>query len=384
MSTLHTNTPRFDTVPILIVATVVLFLGMGSACRETDPNGKKAGAVPPAKTGKLPDSIGNAGSNAVLALVALDKKFAALQAEYDALKLSSAKASAQIGSANIANTNQPPGPATQVVDRETKLAMTNLPPQDVTEALEAARRRLALMENRIADADALYKTASTEAERMKTEMAQLKDETEKARVEGEAQRQKAAAAQAALVAAEKQQAAELEKNRAANQAKLDEANKKADAAVQKAYEENQKTIVWILVGIGGLCILAGIGLAIATQGTSLVRSGIAVACGGVCFGLAKVISHPWFNTVFIASLVLLAVCGGAYMWYEWKCSRELKEGKVIKETAEQLVQVMDAHGVAVTKGEVTPVGAELRGKMDKAHKLAIRKLRLANEAKATV
>lgn len=356
-------------------------LGLGATCR--DPSKDKALATDKTPNTSVSNAIAVATSNANAALVASERQVMALTQEKAALEQRASKAAAQVGSIAIVNTNQPAGPVTEIVQREAALAMTNLPPADLVEALAAEKRRSALLSGQVEEGRKLYTAAQTESERMKAEAAKLKTDTAAAVAEKEAAVKRHDAAQAALADADLKREAQLKLNEATNQAKLDAANKKADEAVRKAYEENQKTIVWILVGIGGLCILAGFGLAIATQGTSLVRSGIAVACGSVCFGLAKVISHPWFNTVFVLSLVLLAACGGAYMWYEWKCNRELKEGKVIREAAEQMVQVIDDHGVASTKGELTPAGRALSGKMDKAHKSAIRKLRLANEAKVS-
>lgn len=322
----------------LVLALTVCF---ASGCLIAKKDGSKAGATPPGKTNSLPAAVDNAGTNATLALVALDKKFASLQAEHDALKLSSAKAAAQVGSANIANTNQPPSPATQVVDRETRLAMTNLPPQDVPEALASTLRRTALLEGRVVEAEAGYKRASSESDQMKAEQVRLKSETDKARAEAEAQRLKATEAQAALVEAEKRQAAELEKNRAENQSKLDAANKKADEAVQKAYEERQNLLVRILMGIGAASILAGIGLAIATSGASIWRSGIAVFCGFLCFGLSKVLSHPYFNTIFSLSCLVVLAGAGVYLWREHKHVLEFRDTAAAKVETETRLLLVD-------------------------------------------
>lgn len=337
---------HFGCLAPIVAIFCVLCLGAGCPPKK---DGTKAGATPPIQTGKLPARIDNAGSNAVAALVALDKKYAALVAENEALKQRSAIAAAQVGSANIANTNQPPSPAKEVVARETQLALTNLPPADLKEALEAERRRTAVLSGDVALTKQLYDAAQTEASRMKAEAVQLKADTEKAKTEAEIQRQKAAAAQAALVQAQKEQAAELEANRKSNQDKLDAANKKADEAVQKAYEERQNLLVRILIGIGALSILAGIGLAIATQGASAARSSIAVFCGLVCFGLAKLLSHPLFNIVFSVSCVLVVAAVGAYFWYERKQDRALKLTTTTKAEKEEELRKANKLLVHVTK-----------------------------------
>lgn len=352
----------------LLLIAIVLTLCMGSACPERKPT-RSAGATPPSAPAKLPTAISNAESNAVLALVALDKKFAALQAEYDALKQSAAVASAQVGSANIANTNQPPSPATRVVDLETKLAMTNLPPADVREALEAAKRRMALLEGRTAEAEALYKTAQTESDRMKAEQTKLKADTEAARQEAEAQRQKAAAAQAALVKAQVEQAAELEKNRAANQANLDAANARADAEIKKAHEAWNQRMVWLCVGIGGLCILVGVGMLIATSGTSLWRSGLAFGCGAVCFGLAKLLSHPMFTTYFTIGCVLIVTAVGIFLWRERLRTRAQKDLAAEKEAQAEKLCLADT-----TLKHVVQAVEEVREAHPDANKLLTERL----------
>lgn len=357
---------------------VALILCLGSACPERKPTGP-AGATPPAQTGKLPQAISLAESNAAAALVALDKKFAALQAEYDALKQSAAKASAQVGSANIANTNQPPSPATQVVDRETKLAMTNLPPQDVTEALEAAKRRMALLEGRTVEAEALYKTAQTEADRMKAEQAKLKADTETARQEAEAQRQKAAAAQAALVQAQKEQAAELERNRAANQAKLDDAERRVKEAQDKAAAEQHKFIFRTLLGVGIGLFVAGVVMIALTNGVALMKGGLLSAGGAVAIGLAQVISNPWFDKVLTAAIVLGVFAFVGYLIWERK---EAQERKKVKEELQQtqeasafIVKAIDDEGLVVKDNAKTAFGRHLSGAMDRKHKQVIAKIR---------
>ena len=361
-------------VPFIIVAV----LGLGSACPERKPTGP-AGATPPAQPGKLPTAIAHAESNAVMALVALDKKFAALQAEYDALKQSAAVAHAQVNSANIANTNQPPSPATQVVDLETKLAMTNLPPQDVKEALEAAKRRLALLEGRTAEAEALYNTARSESEKMKAEQTRLKADTESARLEAESQRKKAEAAQAALVKAQAEQAAELERNRAANQAKVDAAEKRAKEAEDKAAAEQHKFIFRTLLGVGISLFVAGVVMIALTNGTALVKGGLLSAGGAVAIGLAQVISNPWFDKVLTAAIVLGVFAFVGYLIWERKEAQERKQVKEellqTQEASAFIVNEIDKEGLVVKDNSKTAFGRNLSSAMDRRHKAVIAKIR---------
>lgn len=331
--------------PAVIIAIIAVCLASGCA---TDNNDGKAAPTPPGKTGKLLGAVDNAGTSAAAALAASDEKFVALKAEYDALQKRSSKAAAQVESANIANTNQPPSPATRVVDLETKLALTNLPPQDVAEALKAAQRRADLLEGRVLKAEEGYKAAQTDAEQLKAEKAKLKGETDKATALAEDLRLKAAAAQAALVEAEKKHAAELVKNQAENQAKLDAANAKAAEEIKKAQEANNRLLVWICIGIGSLCILGGIGLLIATSGASAWRSSLAFGCGAICFGLAKLLSHPMFTTYFTVGCVLIVISGLVFLWREHVHTRKQKElvaAKLEQEAALQLQEKTLKHVV---------------------------------------
>jgi len=119
--------------------------------------------------------------------------------------------------------------------------------------------------------------------------------------------------------------------------------------------------------------------------------------------LAKVISHPWFNAIFSCPIILMALCGGVYLWRERVQAKKVKEASnikntlmdagiedlgehlqeaaVVKETAAKLVSVMDDEKIAVTGGEQTVVGKLLSSAMDEAHKTVVRKLRFDAAAK---
>lgn len=325
----------------LLIPVMLACLGAEKGCKDNQ-HGVAEATAPAGATTVVAKEIVNTKTNN--------------EAAYKAEIQKAANAAASVDAAKRSSTNQPPSPVTTFVDKELGVALQLLPPPDAATALEVEKRRAAIMEGRLAEANKLYTQASTEADRLKLESENLK--------------RQAAEAQVKLEAAQKSHEAALAQAQINNQAKLDAAQKKADEAVQKAYEERQNLLVRILIGIGAACILAGIALAIATSGASAVRSSIAAACGLVCFGMAKVLSHPWFNTVFVVSCILLVVGGVAYLWYERKHVRELRdtvEQKVESEaklalTSQTLQHVVRA--VEEVRGSSPEINKALEDKLD--------------------
>jgi hypothetical protein len=323
-----------------LLTAILLALAIG--CVTDKPSAKPT----PVKGGSpLPGAIAAATTNSNAAIAAVEAR--------------SAKAAASVEAIRTANASQPTNAPQNFIGAESTVALANLPPADPVAALDVEKRRSAVFSGDLSAVRKLYATAQTEAERLAGEV--------------EASKARAAQAQAALVAAERSWSAQLEANRAANQAALDAANRKADEAVAKAYRERQNFIFWVLCGIGGLAILAGIGLAVVTSGASAWRSAIAVACGTLCLGLAQVVIHPWFNRALVGSLILAAIGGAVYLWFERK---QVVAAKAVETTAEKLVTVMDQEKVAkAPDGTLTPVGIKLSSAMDDAQKKLVHKLR---------
>lgn len=361
--------------PLSILASIWLALCFGIAC-TTDSKKPDAKATPPAKGSPVPDAIAVAKTEAAAALAAVEKKVVAAQAELAALEKRSAVAAAQVASAQAANTNQPPSPATSVVTGETALALGNLPAPDVAAALEAEKRRAATFAGQVDEARRLYAAAQTETERMKAEAAKLRTDTATAQQEAKAAALKAESAQAALVAAEKANAAALERNRAANQAALDAAEKRADEAETKAKDERHKLIFRSLVGLGIACILAGIALGVVTNGSMLVKALMLVGAGGLCIGLGQVIAHPWFDRIFGTCVGLAVIGGGFHLWHE-------RKGALVAEAYKRTVSVLDEAGaIKDAAGNRTPLGVALGEALDKPHKKVVTAIQRAEAVKA--
>ena len=262
---------------------------------------------------------------------------------------------ASVEAARKVNTNQPPSPSTTFIDKELGVALAVLPPPDIKTALEVEKRRSAIMEGRVSEANKLYNQAKSEAERLKTESEDLK--------------KKAAEAETALVNIVRAYSATLEKNRLANQVQLDAAEKRADSAEQKARYEKHKFIFRSLVGLGIMCILGGIAMAVLTNGAMLIKSLILTGGGMLCLGLAQVISHPWFDRIFGTCVGLIVVAGGFYLWNE-------RRDSLTKDAYKKTVRVLEDEGaIKDENGVATALGDELAIALDSNQKVIVDQIR---------
>lgn len=333
---------------LALLCLALLTMGAQEGCK-TPPKDTKAA---PTKGGSLAAPIKQAGTNAQNALAAQEQR--------------SAEAAAQVLAALLVNALQPAGQQTVFIDKELRLATNNLPAPDAKAMLEAEARKSATLSTNLSEMTRLYGEAQGKSERL---LNQFVDATNKLNQ-----------AQAALVAAEKAHMADLERSRAENQAKLDAALREAAEAKEKAYQERQNLLFYILCGIGGLCLVAGIALAFISNGTQALRSAVLGGCALFCFGLAKIVSHPWFNTAFLVCCALAAVGFGFYLWSE---RREALRQRALQKTAALLERVdMDKVPVEDDDGRPSNLRVELSRKMDTAEKAEVRKVRTALRLKA--
>lgn len=348
-------------VPLALAA--VLCLGM--EC-QTAP--KKPAADPTTKgaASPLPGAIARTGTNATAAV-------AAVEAQANATVALAAKAAASVAAIRTGNTNQPPGPATDFVDKEAGVALGQLPPPDAAAAVEAERRRAAVFAGQADEARRLYAAALTAADAAKAESARLAAAALDAKA-------KAEAAQAALVEADRKWAATLKANEAANQAKLDAALKAAADAEEKAKNERHKTIFRALLGLGLACIAGAIAMAVLTQGAMLGKSLMLAGGGALCIGVAQIVSHPWFDRIFGGSLALAAIGGAAYIYFEYQ---DAVKKRGMEKTVAVLDRVQDMSAVPAKSedGKDSNLALELSRKFGDAEKLAVKRLRLAQTLK---
>lgn len=354
---------RTSTVCFTFSIVAMLCAGMScqTAVKKPDADPTKSGAKNP-----VPENIESVKTNAAAAIVAAEKRTAAKEQI-------AANAAASVDAAHRVNTNQPHGPFTTFVDRELGVALKLLPPPDAVTALEVEKRRSAVLEGRVAEADKLYTKAATEADVAKAEAARLKTEADAAKAKHEA-------AVAALVAADKKWEAQLKANEASNQAKLDAALKLAADAEEKAKNERHKTIFRALLGLGIACIIAGIALGVVTNGTMLMKSLMLAGAGAGCIGLAQVISHPWFDRIFGTCVGLTVVGGVVYLICERRDA--MKRAAFEKQVA--LMDGIDLEKVPVKRADGTEsnLATELSKKMNDPEKAIVKQIRLAHAVKA--
>ena len=324
---------RFLNLAALAVAVVTL--GATDGCKI--PAKQVAGPTAPGSSSPIPGAIATSNSNNAAAISAVEKR--------------GADAAASVAAAREVNATQPPGQPTTFVDRELGVASANLPPPAPVALAAANERKLATLSTNLAQMEKLYGAAQSDAEASRKAAA--------------AAATKASEAAAALVTAERSYAATLEKNRAENQAAIDAANRKADEAIAKARDEQNRTMVHIFVGLGVLCILAGIGLAVASSGTSVWRSSICAGCGVCCFGVARLISHPWFWPALGALVAVFLIGGGIIMWRERK---QFVRGA----TLDKLAPLIDERGATDEK-----LAAAVGDTLDESHKAELAAVRRA-------
>lgn len=325
---------------IASLCIAILTMGAQKGCKTAadDPN------AAPTTAKSISGPIKANATNTQAALAAQEKR--------------GAEAAAQVNAAMLVNALQPAGQQTVFIDRELRLATNNLPPPDAKAMLEAEARKNATLSTNLSEMTRLYGEAQSKSDRL---TSQMMDATNRL-----------AQSQAALVAAEKAHMAELERSRAENQAKLDAALRDAAEAKEKAYKERQNLIFYVLIGIGGICLLAGAALAFISQGTQIIRSAILGGCALFCFGLAKVVSHPWFNTAFITCCVLGAVGFGFYLWSE---RRETLRQKAMLKTVSLLDRAeIDKVPVMDDDGNPSNLKVELSRKMDTPEKIEVKKI----------
>lgn len=345
-------------------AVMLLLCLLAVACNQP-PKPPVAAPAPGKSASPVPAAITEAHAKALAAIAAAEAKLTALEAQ-------AATASAQVESARIANGQQPPAPATVIVEKETALALGNLPPPDVKAALAAEQRRAAMFAGQADEARKLYAAAQTETERMKSEAARLRAEADTAKA-------KASEANAALVAAEKSHVAALERNRAENQAKLDDlAARLKKSEDDRKNAETKEQVKWLRI-IGLACLVAGIGIGVMTNGLQLAKSIGFGACALACFGLAQIVAHRFFLPVSIGVLVL-AACGGAY-WFWREREDALKKSAMEKQVAE--LEKVDLRAVPTTddKGRPSNIAIEFDRVMDKPEKAVVKKLVFAKTVK---
>ena len=155
------------------------------------------------------------------------------------------------------------------------------------------------------------------------------------------------------------------------------AEKKARAAAeQQALREQARWLTWTGIGFMaafGISLFAGGGLAGAFKTWPLL------VLGAGCFGLAQVISHPWFLKGF-AGLLLLSVAYTAYWIYDSHKQGRLREAlekreRLLKQVLPVLDDAYENGEEAVKKILDRDVFAPLTGLFSKQEKAEVHTIR---------
>jgi len=148
-----------------------------------------------------PKKLDGESRRAQAGIEATAKLEAAHKAEIAAKDAQAATAAASVAQIGVAAGDVPPSPATDFIGREVTVAASLLPKPDALALLAAEQRRLAIMEGRLAQADALYRTAYADVAKL-TERAlqaeRARDAAQDARAKADAAISEAAAANLAL------------------------------------------------------------------------------------------------------------------------------------------------------------------------------------------
>lgn len=270
-----------------------------------------------------------------------------------------ANAAASVLAVQSAGTNQAASPFTDFVNHELGVAARNLPPPDPLALLDAEKRRLAVYAGRLDEVTRLYSQAQGEAARLQG-----------AAIEAKA---RADAAQSALMRAESEHMAQLTRNQAENQARLDAADARAAGAEAKARDERHRFIFRCLLGLGLLCLAGGIAIAVLTNGMSIAKSAILGAAGVVCIGIAQVVSHPYFDAIFGSAVGLVVIGAGVWLRLE-------KKGATARDGYQRTIDTIDRTGlidapVTDAKGNPSTFRKELAGEMDEAQKVIVKAMK---------
>jgi hypothetical protein len=248
-----------------------------------------------------------------------DKQIAGLvaqvKAEQEARELE--RAQAALAAANLdgvlfAAEHVPTGLPRNAIEEEAKLGKARLPAPDPVEVIKAKDRVIAILQNEVEKAKALYGQAFNEAAQAKATIA-AKDE-EIARRDREL-----AARQDEIV--KLTQAAEAERAKHANDVKKTLAAK--DEAIKKVHEEYaSKERRFFINGarIAGLGLIVAGAIALAvfklpSVGGGLVGSGVLV--GLISIGIETLTNAPWWPYLCAAVFVIVVglICYGVYrLW----------------------------------------------------------------------
>jgi hypothetical protein len=285
--------------PILAVFAI-LFL---SGCTTT---GEGGGKVP---SGEIVNPIGDAGAKQDQAQAGADK------AQKERLGM----AAANVTTILKENAKTVPTPQRDSIEVEGGLALKAIGEQpDPAELVAGAERARLIAEGKAVEARAQAEDSARRAEGLSAAEAQARAELEVART----QRDNAIAqAKADLQAAAQASAKANADLQATHKREIDALNRKIEA-------QEMGFISKIIGGIGGICLLGAIGVAVASfqnplgwtfKNVSIV--GLLVVSSIGCFGIIRFLAHPWIPYAVGGSVLAVVLACAVLWWLSWKDTR---------------------------------------------------------------
>jgi hypothetical protein len=289
---------------LLTISFVILCLVTIAACHSTSytskPSSTPTQAVPvvtaAAKTDVAIAKVDSADDQRVAAMITV-----------------AGKVKANVAEANDANNGNPDGAPKTVVAGETSLALTRLKdvPDDPVEAQAAKDRRALVETGKTQQAQAAYTDANAKALQLSKDLGKAEADAAQARVERDKVRQDEKDANATYIknaeAAKTAHEAEIAKLNREHQAQLDEL-KSAEARKQALY---------LRLG-AGLCLLVlGVGVGFG-QFEGLKRTWVFGLFALVLFGLAQLVTQPWFMYAVLVGTIVVMIAVGFWLWQHQK------------------------------------------------------------------
>lgn len=265
-----------------------------------------------------------------------------------------ARVAANLINAQKANAGNAEGPSKATVDDEVGLGLKNngnVQP-DPTELLAGEQRLRLRAEGR-----------EKEALKLSQESALKAEEAILAKTIADAVRDTAIAEQGQVLEAAQKLIEASNLKHASEQSELDRRHKAELASLQaKIDAKDLSFLTYVLGGIGGLCILGAIGIAVASfyspLGFNPHNIGIAallVVSAFGCFGLVRFLSHPWIPHV-VGGVCLACIVVAFVLWFQnWRKHNQLvdTERKAAQATEDKLGTVTATAANIVDQLEIT-------------------------------
>jgi len=308
---------------LLTILLLACFM-MGSQCQTTStvvaPQGPTAAELSAVKDEQI---------------AALKKQAEEQKAQRAREQAEAAKAASSIkGGILKANGYQPPGPPTDAINEEAKVALTRLPADDPAETVASLERAIKMIEGKREEALALYATARKEAEAKQQVIVTKDKELEK--------RDKEIAARDGRIS-ELEKAAQAEREKAAvdlTKAMEKKDKELADFKKEMASKERAAWVLWTrIAGLGFIIIgaIMAIVFKIIPEGASF--AGVGVLIGLISIFISWLTSQPWFMWLCLGITVIIIALGIYAIYRIWKKHDE--ERKTATDTYRSLQRVKD-------------------------------------------